>query len=284
MADISAKDVAALRKITGAGMMDCKKALQETGGDIELAKDWLREKGIAGAAKQAGREANEGAIEVRVEGNVGALVELNCTTDFVAKGEVFKQALAKLIQIVIEKGEAGLGAQQIDGESVDDFVKGLAGSLGENIQLGRVVRFESADGLLDAYKHVQNERGNVGVLVELGGVDPSSAKAREVAHDVALHIASAAPRWVNRDDVPADVIEHERKIYETQAREEGKPEQAWPKIIEGKVNGFYKANPGGALVEQAFVKDQKSTVGALVAGLGGDAAVRRFARVKIGEE
>jgi elongation factor Ts len=282
--DISAKDVAALRKVTGAGMMDCKKALQETGGDIELAKDWLREKGIAGAAKQAGREANEGAIEVRVEGNVGALVELNCTTDFVAKGDVFKQALAKLVQIVVEKGDADLGAQQIDGESVDEFVKGLAGSLGENIQLGRVVRMETTDGLLDAYKHVQNERGTIGVLVELGGVDPSSPQAREVAHDVALHIASAAPRWVTRDDVPADVIEHERKIYETQAREEGKPEQAWPKIIDGKINGFYKANPGGALLEQAFVKDQKSTVGALVAGLGGDAAVRRFARVKIGEE
>ena len=285
MADeISAKDVAALRKITGAGMMDCKKALQENGGDIEAAKNWLREKGIAGAAKQAGREANEGAIEVRVEGNVGALVELNCTTDFVAKGDVFKQALAKLMQIVIEQGDADLGAKQIDGESVDDFVKGLSGSLGENIQLGRVVRFESADGLLDAYKHIQNERGTVGVLVELGGVDVSSPKAREVAHDVALHIASAAPRWVTRDQVPADVIEHERKIYETQAREEGKPEQAWPKIVDGKINGFYKANPGGALVEQAFVKDQKSTVGALVAGLGGDAAVRRFARVKIGEE
>ncbi len=284
MAEISAKDVAALRKVTGAGMMDCKKALQETGGDMDAAKTWLRERGIAGAEKQAGRAANEGAIEVRVEANVGALVELNCTTDFVAKGDVFKQALARLIQIVIEQGDSDLGAKQIDGESVDDFVKGLAGSLSENIQLGRVVRFESADGLLDAYKHVQNERGSVGVLVELGGVDPSSAQAREVAHDVALHIASAAPRWVTRDDVPADVIEHERKIYESQAREEGKPEQAWPKIIDGKVNGFYKANPGGALVEQAFVKDQKSTVGALVAGLGGGAAVRRFARVKIGEE
>jgi elongation factor Ts len=282
--DISAKDVAALRKLTGAGMMDCKKALQETGGDIELAKDWLREKGIAGAAKQAGRAADEGAIEVRVAGNVGALVELNCSTDFVAKSDVFKQALAKLVQIVIENGDTDLGAQQLDGESVDDFVKGLAGSLGENIQLGRVVRMETTDGLLDAYKHVQNERGVVGVLVEVGGVDPSSAQAREVAHDVALHIASAAPRWVTRDDVPADVIEHERKIYETQAREEGKPEQAWPKIIDGKINGFYKANPGGALLEQAFVKDQKSTVGALLAGLGGDAAVRRFARVKIGEE
>jgi elongation factor Ts len=284
MAEISAKDVAALRKITGAGMMDCKKALTETDGDVELAKDWLREKGIAGAAKQAGREANEGAIEVRVDGGVGALVELNCTTDFVAKGDVFKQALAKLVQIVIEKGDADLGAQQIDGETVDDFVKGLAGSLGENIQIGRTVRYESSDGLLDAYKHIQNERGVVGVIVELGGVDPADAKAREVAHDVALHIASAAPRWVTRDEVPADVIERERKIYESLAREEGKPEQAWPKIIEGKINGFYKANPGGALVEQSFVKDQKSTVGALVAGLGGSAAVRRFARVKIGEE
>ena len=146
MADeISAKDVAALRKITGAGMMDCKKALQENGGDIEAAKNWLREKGIAGAAKQAGREANEGAIEVCVEGNVGALVELNCTTDFVAKGDVFKQALDKIVQIVIEQGESDLGAKQVDGESVDDFVKGLAGSLGENIQLGRVVRMESAE-------------------------------------------------------------------------------------------------------------------------------------------
>ncbi len=284
MADISAKDVAALRKITGAGMMDCKKALSETDGDIERAKDWLREKGIAGAAKQAGREANEGAIEVRVAGNVGALVELNCTTDFVAKGDVFRQALAKLVQIVIEHGDADLGARQIDGETVDDFVKGLAGSLGENVQLGRVVRLETADGLLDAYKHIQNDRGLVGVLVELGGVDPSDAAARTVAHDVALHIASAVPRWVTRDDVPADVIEHERKIYESLAREEGKPEAAWPKIIEGKLNGFYKASPGGALVEQSFVKDQKSTVGALVAGLGGGATVRRFARVKIGEE
>ena len=284
MADIGAKDVAALRKASGAGMMDCKKALGETGGDIELAKDWLREKGIAGAAKQAGREANEGAIEVRVDGNVGALVELNCTTDFVAKGDVFKQALAKLVQIVIEKGEADLGAQQLDGESVDDFVKGLAGSLGENIQLGRIVRFESPDGLLDAYKHIQNERGVVGVLVEMGGVDPANAKAQEVAHDIALHIASAAPRWVTRDEVPADVIEHERKIYESLAKEEGKPEAAWPKIVDGKINGFYKANPGGALIEQSFVKDQKVTIGALVAGLGEGATVRRFARVKIGEE
>ncbi len=143
-------------------------------------------------------------------------------------------------------------------------MKGLAGSLGEKIELGRVVRFESADGLLDAYKHIQNERGIMGVLVELGGVDPANAEARTVAHDIALHIASAAPRWVTRDEVPADDIERERKIYESLAREEGKPEQAWPKIVDGKLNGFYKANPGSALLEQSFVKDQKTTIAALV--------------------
>jgi elongation factor Ts len=284
MADIAAKDVAALRKITGAGMMDCKKALQETEGDVERAKDWLREKGIAGAAKRAGREADQGAIEVLVDGSVGALVELNCETDFVAKGDVFKQAVAALAKLVVEHGEHDIGNQQVNGESVEDFVKGLSGTLGEKIEIGRIVRFETKDGLIDGYNHMQNERGVVGVLVELGGVDPANAKAKEVAHDIALHIASAAPRWVNREEVPADDVEREKKIYETLAREEGKPEQAWPKIVEGKLNGFYKANPGGALIEQSFVKDQKSTVGALVAGLGSDATVRRFARVKIGEE
>jgi elongation factor Ts len=284
MAEISAKEVAALRKITGAGMMDCKKALTETDGDVERAKDWLREKGIAGAAKRVGRDADQGAIEVLVDGNVGALVELNCETDFVAKGDGFKQAVAALARLVVEHGEHDVGAQQINGESVEDFVKGLSGTLGEKIEIGRVVRFETADGLIDGYNHMQNERGVVGVLVELAGVDPTDAKAREVAHDVALHIASAAPRWVNREEVPDDVIERERKIYESLAREEGKPEAAWPKIIDGKINGFYKANPGGALIEQSWVKDQKSTIGALVAGLGGNATVRRFARVKIGEE
>jgi elongation factor Ts len=241
MADVAAKDVAALRKITGAGMMDCKKALQETEGDIERAKDWLREKGIAGAAKRAGREADQGAIEVLVDGNVGALVELNCETDFVAKGDVFKQAVAALAKLVVEHGEHDVGNQQINGESVEDFVKGLSGTLAEKIEIGRIVRFETADGLIDGYNHMQNERGVVGVLVELGGVDPSNAKAKEVAHDIALHIASAAPRWVTREEVPAGDVEREKKIYETLAREEGKPEQAWSKIVEGKLNGFRAA-------------------------------------------
>ena len=130
MAEISAKDVAALRKITGAGMMDCKKALLENDGDFERAKDWLREKGIAGAAKREGRAADQGAIEVLVQGGVGAVVELNCETDFVAKGAVFGEALSALTKLVVEHGDVELGSKQIAGESVDDYVKGLSGTLG----------------------------------------------------------------------------------------------------------------------------------------------------------
>src|SRR5438552_8006884 len=163
MAEISAKDVAALRKMTGAGMMDCKKALLENDGDMERSKDWLREKGIAGAAKRAGREADQGSVEVLVEGSVGAIVELNCETDFVAKGDGFRQAVAALAKIVVEHGDQDLGARTIDGETVDDFVKGLSATLGEKIEIGRVVRFDAADGLIDGYKHVQSERGVVGV-------------------------------------------------------------------------------------------------------------------------
>jgi elongation factor Ts len=285
MADVSAKDVAALRKATGAGMMDCKKALEETDGDVEAAKNWLREKGIAGAAKRAGREADQGAVEVLVDGNVGVIVELNCETDFVAKGDVFKDALVRLAQLVATEGAEDLAAKTVDGETVDELVKGLSGKLGEKIELGRVVRFDTADGLLDSYKHVQNERGTIGVLVELGGVDPTDAKTREVAHDLALHIAnrSTAPRYVTRDEFPAEVVAREREIFEKQTREEGKPEQAWPKIVEGKLNGFFKGE-GGALLDQAFVKDNKQTIAALVASLGGGAAVRRFSRVEIGQD
>ena len=285
MADVSAKDVAALRKITGAGMMDCKQALAENDGDLERAKDWLREMGKAGAAKRAGRSADQGAIDVFLDGNVAALVELNCETDFVAKGSVFKDALGKLVAVVRAEGDADVENKTIDGETVADFVKGMSGTLGEKIGLGRVVRFETTDGLLDGYKHIQNERGTIGVLVELGGVDPADAHARQVAHDIALHIAnkSTAPRYITRDEFPADLVETERQFHEKQTREEGKPEAAWPKIVEGKMTGFFK-NTGGALLEQGFVKDNKQTIAALLGTLGGDATVRRFARVEIGAD
>ncbi len=281
MADISAKDVAALRKVTGAGMMDCKTALAETGGDMEAAKVWLRERNLAGASKRAGREADQGAIDVVVDGGVAALVELNCETDFVAKGDAFKAMVAKLAAHVAATGGDAVGTSAFDGTTVDDAITQFSGTLGEKMGLGRVVRYETTDGLLDAYKHIQNERGVIGVLVELGGADASDAAAQEVAHDLALHIASAAPRYVSRDDVPADEVAKERAVLDAQTREEGKPDNAIDKIVDGKLNGFFKTV---CLVDQPFVKDNKVTVAKMLAGLGDGVSVRRFTRVKIGED
>jgi elongation factor Ts len=279
MAEISAKDVAALRKVTGAGMMDCKQALAETGGDLEAAKNWLREKGKAGAAKRAGRAADQGAIDVFLDGNVAALVELNCETDFVAKTEQFKGTVAALAKLVATSGDTDVASLPFEGTTVGEHLTQMSATIGEKIELGRVARYETGDGALDAYKHVQNERGVIGVLVEVAGA--SGAQASELAHDLALHIASAAPRYISRADVPADEIERERAIYEAQTREEGKPEQALPKIVEGKLNGYFKTV---ALLEQGFVKDPKQTIEQLVQSVAPDATVRRFVRVKIGEE
>jgi elongation factor Ts len=278
--DVPAADVAALRKATGAGMMDCKRALTENGGDLEAAKDWLRTQGLAGASKRAGRAAEQGAVEVLVADRVGAVVELTAETDFVAKSADFTQTVKALARLAVDAGTAELAALELEGITVEQHVTQLAARLGEHVVLGRVVVFETADGLLDGYQHVQSDRGTIGVLVELG-VDPADAKAKDVAHDVALHIASGAPRYVSREDVPADVVDKERAVYEELTRNEGKPEQAWPKIVEGRLNGFYK---DVVLLEQPFIKEPKRTIRQLLADLGADATVRRFARVKIGED
>ncbi len=280
MAEVTAKDVAALRKLTGAGMMDCKRALEESDGDMEAAKDWLRKKGLSGAAKREGRAADQGAVDVVVEGGVGAVVEVNCETDFVAKGAEFKAVVAALAAQVARDGETGLGDQPFEGSTVGETITQMGSKLGERIELGRIARYES-DGVLDGYKHVQNDRGTIGVLVELGGVDAGSAEARQVAHDIALHIASAAPRFVSKDDVPADAIDKERELLTELTRNEGKPENAIEKIVTGRLNGFYKDY---CLLEQGFVKEPKTTIAKLVAGLGGDATVRRFVRIKVGED
>jgi len=280
MADFGAQDVAALRKATGAGMMDCKKALQETGGDMEAAKDWLRKKGLAGAAKRATRTAADGAIAVLVDGGVGVLVEMTCETDFVAKGPDFAGFLDALAAQVAREGAADVAAQAFEGATVGESVEALAAKLGERIELGRVERFEATDSLVDGYRHVQNGRGTIGVLVEMGGVDPADPRAVEVAHDIALHIASAAPRFLARDDVPADALDKERALLEELTRNEGKPEAQVPKIVEGRLKGFYKDN---VLLEQGFVRDPKTTVASLVESLGKGAEIRRFARVKVGE-
>jgi elongation factor Ts len=281
MAEFGASDVAALRKATGVGMMDCKRALEESGGDLEAAKDWLRAQGLTKGAERAGRVAEQGAVDVVVDGAIGALVELTCETDFVAKGADFTGLVAALARQVAEHDDADLEAQPFDGGTVGEAIKQLGAKLGENVGLGRVSRYEAGDGLVDGYKHMQNERGTIGVLVEIGRVDPSDPNAREVAHDIALHVASAAPRWAKRDEVPADVVEKERAVLEVLTRNEGKPEQAIPKIVEGRLNGYFKEN---VLAEQGFVRDPKTTVAKLLEGLGPDADLRRFVRVKVGEE
>jgi elongation factor Ts len=261
--------------------MDCKQALTEANGDIEEAKDWLRKKGLAGAGKRAGRAAEQGAIEVVVDGGVGALVELTAETDFVAKSAEFTETVSKLAQLAAKEKPDNLGSTAFDGSTVEEHVTQLASKLGENVALGRVAIFDSGDGLIDGYKHVQSDRGTIGVLVELTGVDPKDDKAKEVAHELALHISFAAPRWLSRDEVPSDVLEKERAVLEELTRNEGKPDNAIPKIVEGRLNGFYKEN---VLLDQPSVRDAKVTVGKLLEGLGKDATVSRFARVKIGED
>jgi elongation factor Ts len=281
MADFTTADVVALRKQTGAGMMDSKQALTESGGDMEAAKDWLRAKGLAGASKRAGRAAGEGAVEVLVREGVGAIVELTAETDFVAKTDEFIRTVESLARLAVENGTAELAALSLEGTTVEEHVTQLAARLGEHVVLGRTIVFETSDGLLDGYQHRQFDRYVIGVLVELGGVDRDDPAARAVAHDLALHVASAAPQYLGREDVPADVLERERAVLEERTRNEGKPEQALAKIIEGRLNAFYKEH---VLLEQGFVKEPKQSIARLVGALGPDASVRRFARVKVGED
>ena len=281
MAEIGAKLVASLRKATGAGMMDCKRALEEVEGDLEKAMDWLRVKGLGKAGKLGEREATEGAVDVVIAGNAGAVVELDCNTDFVAKGADFTATVTAVAELVATHGADDVAGLPLDGSTVGERLAQLAAKLGENVSLGRVVRFETADGLLDGYKHVQNDRGTIGVLVELGGVDAADAAAREVAHEVALHVSFAAPAYLTRDDVPPDVLERERAVIEEKSRAEGVPEAKLAGAVQGRLNGFYK---DVVLLEQGYVRDPKVPIAKLVEGLGPGASIRRFARVKVGEE
>jgi elongation factor Ts len=280
MADYSAKDIAALRKATGAGMMDCKNALEEAEGDAERALDILRMKGLSKANKLSDREATEGAVDVVVDGNVGVIVELNCNTDFVAKGSEFTGLLAEITKLVAANGDGDVAALPFGGSTVGDTLQQLAGKIGENVVLGQVVRFESS-GLLDGYRHNQNDRGTIAVLVEISGVEPSNEAAREVAHEVALHISFAAPAYLTRDEVPADVLAREQAVIEEKSRNEGVPEAKLEGAVKGRLNAFYKDI---VLLEQPSVKDPKVSIAKLVEGLGGDAKLTRFARVKVGED
>ena len=259
----TAKDVQALRRATGAGMMDSKNALTEADGDMEAAKQLLRERGLAASAKRSDRESSQGAIALSVEGNVAAMVELKCETDFVASSDQFREAVDGLVSLVLAKGEDAVAERAQD---VDD----LKITLKENISLGRVARIEADPAnIIGSYLHVQGGRGVNGVLVEIAGGTP------ELAHDVAVHVAFARPKFLSRDEVPVDVVEQERTTLETISRNEGKPEAALPKIIEGRMNGFFKDI---VLVDQPYAKDDKQSVQQFLGG----ASVVRFAQAEIG--
>jgi elongation factor Ts len=263
MAGFTAKDVQALRQATGAGMMDAKKALETTEGDSEKAATWLRENGLASSAKREDRDNTQGAVAIVKSGNVAALVELKCETDFVAKSDAFVNLANDLADVVVAKGVEGAGDLSA---AVDD----LKVTLKENIAVGRVERFEAAPGnLLDTYLHVQSGRGVNGVLIELAG------GTQELAHDLAVHIAFGRPTYIARDEVPAEEVAAERATLEAQSRNEGKPEAALPKIVEGRLNAFYADR---VLLDQNFAKDDKRKVAEVLVG----ATVVRFAQVVIG--
>jgi elongation factor Ts len=275
---ISAAQVKELRDRTGAGMMDCKKALQETDGDMEAAIDVLRSRGAAKAAKREGKEATEGVVASYVDEStgVGALVEVNCETDFVARNDEF-QALAGELAEHVAKHEStdgeGAGAD-LDGNAfqggdrtIEQVVTQTSAKTGEKVVFRNYARFDS-DGVLGAYVHMG---GRIGVLVEL---DPGASE--ELAKDVAMHIAASRPLAVTPDEISSEVVDRERQVYLKQVQEEGKPEHIQDRIVEGKLGKFFKEN---ALVEQPFVKDPDTTIGELV----GETKVRRFARYELGE-
>ncbi len=265
MANIGASDVKRLRDQTGAGMMDAKKALVTNDGDFEAAARWLREQGLAAQEKRSGRESAEGAVALAVDDGVAAIVELRSETDFVAKSPEFTSLADDLAAAVASRGEEAVA-------ELADRLDDLKVTLKENLEVGRVVRVAATAGdVLDTYLHVQNGRGKNAVVVELAGGE------RELAHDIAVHIAFARPRYLTRDEFPADVVAARQEELEALSRNEGKPEAALAKIVAGRMNGFFKEAPGGALLDQAFVKDEKQSVGQAL----GSATVIRFEQVEI---
>jgi elongation factor Ts len=260
---ITAKDVQALRQATGVGILDAKKALEANDGNMEEATKWLRVQGKASAAKRAGRVAGEGAVAVVRNGNVAAMVEMRCETDFVAKSEEFVSLVDEIAARVCADGTDAVS------EFADQIEK-LLTTLKENISIGQVYRLEASEGeVVDTYMHQQAGRAIIGVIIVVKGA------SEEVAHEIAVHAAFSKPLYLNRDDVPESEIDAERKTVEEISRNEGKPEAALPKIIEGRMNGWFKDR---VLVEQSYVKDEKQTIAQFL----GSASITAFAQVVIG--
>jgi elongation factor Ts len=260
---ITAKDVQALRQATGVGILDAKKALEASNGDMEAATKLLRVQGLASAAKRATREAGEGAVAVVRDGSVAAIVEMRCETDFVAKSEEFVALVDEIAARVCADGTEATSQFQ-------EQVETMLTTLKENISIGRVYRLEAgSDEVVETYIHQQAGRGvNAVAVVVKGG-------SEEIAHEVAVHIAFAKPQYLSREDVPSDEVDAERKTVEEISRNEGKAEAALPKIIEGRLNGWFKDR---VLLEQSYVKDEKQTIQQFLNG----ASITAYAQVVIG--
>ena len=277
MANYTAADVKKLRELTGAGMMDCKNSLVEAEGEVEKAVELLRIKGQKGVAKREGRDASNGAVVslIAEDNTSGVLVELNCETDFVAKGDKFVVVADALAAHVAKTSPADIDtalASEINpGQTVQQFVDEANATLGEKIVFRRFAQFNGA--FVSAYMHRTDPDlpPAIGVLVELDSANAAIAK------DVAQHIAAFAPTYLSREEIPAEALENERRIAEATAREEGKPEAALPRIVEGRVTGFVKEN---AVLEQAFAKDSKKTVQKVLDEAG--VKLVRFARFRAG--
>jgi elongation factor Ts len=277
MANFTAADVKRLRDQTGAGMMDCKNALNEADGDLEAAIELLRLKGAKDAGKRATRTAANGLVAAELDGtSAGVLVELNCETDFVAKTDLFQQVAAEIAKAASDGKVADrltlLATEARPGTTVEQLIEEAGGSLKEKLELGRYARFEG--GYVTSYLHRSDAAlpPTLGVLVQL---DQDNA---EVAKDLAQQVAAMRPLYTTREDVPADVVEKERRIAEQITRDEGKPEQAIPKIVEGRLGAYFK---DVVLTEQAFVKEQKTTIKQVLAQNG--VAVTGFARFQVGQ-
>ena len=274
MANFTAADVKALREQTGAGMMDVKKALTEAGGDAEKALEIIRLKGLKSLSKREGRQASAGLLAAQTDGTVGVLVEVNSETDFVAKNQKFidfsNEVLAAAVASKAADLDALLAAPMGEG-TVKDRLDAFAAVIGEKLQVGRIVRVEGEN--VDLYLHQTNPDlpPQVGVFVV------TDAAGKSVAHDIAMHVAAYMPAYLDRDSVPADVLDKERATLEKITLEEGKPANIVPKIVEGRLNAFYKDN---CLVDQAFARDPSKSVGQVLKEAG--AKVTNFVRVHVG--
>jgi elongation factor Ts len=292
MAEITAALVKELREKSGAGMMDCKKALQETSGDMEAAGDWLRTKGLAKAARKADRVAAEGLVAVALRndgaGMTGAVIELNAETDFVARNELFQQAARKVAQTALDV-EGGVdtlaSARTADGEAVSDLISGLIATIGENMVVRRSARFQVAHGAVAAYIHnaTAPELGRIGVLVAMEG-QGDQGKLQELGKKVAMHVAATQPLSLSTEDLDPAAIEKERAIFTEQAQGSGKPPQVIEKMVEGRLRKFYEEV---VLLKQSFVMNPDQTIEQLVAetgkALGSPVAIKGFVRLALGE-